>query len=908
MRQMSFRLLMFVIISAPIRVNAQIIPDNTLSKPSIVNQSGNTEIITGGTVSLTNNLFHSFSQFSILPKRITQFQHESAIKNLLVRVTGNDVSNIDGKLETSLINDATKRGEANVFLLNPNGIIFGKDSSLNLGGSFIATTANSITFVDGGKFSVRGSEDGLLTVGVPIGLQFGKNPGSISSFSQLGLQVQNNKTLALIGSNLKLAGSFFSATPGNIELSAVGNDAQIDFNITNLTFDYKNVTSFTDITLTEGSRLQVGNGNIFIRGKNITIKSGSQLISTTTGPLQKKVIVRAEDSLTITGSNMVNKTLQPSGIGSTQRGGSAGANIEVTARNLLLSELGNITTLTNSEGRGGEITIKASEKVDLTGVKNNELNSGIFANSTNTGKAGSISISDTQSISLKDGAQILSISNNLGDSGNIILKATNFIAVQGAIPIDTSADRLIGRPTIVSTQAKGNGDAGALSIETKRLQVSDGAQISTSIQGKGNAGKIDINAEEIELSGVGKTNDGNLYVKPKDELKLENGEEKPNRLASAISSDARPNSIGEGADLQIKTDRLMIKDGAVIQSVTFGSGNAGDISITPKSQPSSAQQFITLQGKAPTPDDPFPSSIIAFSGGIPNKNVFSVPAATGKGGNITIDTPNLKLTDGALIALGSLNSTPQAKGAGEQLKITAGVISLDRAELNAETNFGNGGNIDLTANQLLLLRNGSKITTQSGIAQKSGNAGNIKINAPFIFAVSTENSDINANAFTGNGGNVNLTANSGRILGLEKRLQPTELSDITASSQNGIQGTITIANPDIDPNRGTVALPAKTNDPSDRIDQSCSADRNVSGQFTIGGQGGLPASPQTSSSITPISRLATGSPSTDRSQPSSPVTTIREAQTSQRLANGKIRFTSTSIGNATPIGLTTHCR
>jgi large exoprotein involved in heme utilization and adhesion len=79
------------------------------------------------------------------------------------------------------------------------------------------------------------------------------------------------------------------------------------------------------------------------------------------------------------------------------------------------------------------------------------------------------------------------------------------------------------------------------------------------------------------------------------------------------------------SNVDITTDRLTVRDGALVQSATFGSGDAGNIAT-------------------------FPSSIIAFSGGIPNHNVLSVPEATGKGGNITIATPTFKLTDGAIIA------------------------------------------------------------------------------------------------------------------------------------------------------------------------------------------------------------------------------------------------------------------
>jgi large exoprotein involved in heme utilization and adhesion len=559
----------------------------------------------------------------------------------------------------------------------------------------------------------------------------------------------------------------------------------------------------------------------------------------------------------------------------------------VEAQNLKMTGGSNIFSTTQGTGKGGNLTVNVEAEI----LSDGNL-SGFYTNSilTASGSAGDI-IGKSKSLIVSNGAQINSIANinTTGNSGNIAIIVDN-IKITGAAAVPSVT------PSVISTETKGAGNAGDLTIITDQLQVLSGGQVITSTNQGGNAGQLTIQASDIQVVGVARSSTGQFLTK-------KNADGNNVRLSSSITANTEPKSTGKGANVNITTDRLTVRDGAVIQSATFGSGAAGNIAII-------AKESIRLEGVAPTPDDPFPSSIIAFSGGIPNKNVLSVPEATGKGGNITIDTPKLQLTDGALIALGSLNATATAQGAGELLKITADVISLDRAELNAETNFGNGGNMNLTANQLLILRNGSKITTQSGIAQKSGNAGNIEISAPFIFAIANENSDINANAFTGKGGNVKLTAQSGRILGLEKRLQPTALSDITASSQNGVQGTITIANPDIDPDRGTVPLPTTTRDPANRIDQSCRPNSSVSSQFTIVGNSGLPTTPQTRSVTAVLARLATLPEETARRSPpvSNTSKTIREAQRIRRLANGKIRFLVNDIDAMMLVGLNNHCQ
>ncbi|MEH1868853.1 MAG: filamentous hemagglutinin N-terminal domain-containing protein [Nostoc sp.] len=292
-------------------VQAQITPDGTLN--TTVSGSSNYTITNGSRVG--NNLFHSFSQFSIPTNGSASFDNATDIQNIFSRVTGGNVSNINGSISAN--------GNANLFLLNPAGIIFGANASLNIGGSFVGTTANSIKFADGFEFSaVNPQNPPLLTVSVPIGLQMGSNPGAIAfngsgygferlsnsvlrATSESNLQVKPGKTLTLLGSNISMVGSRISTSSGNIELASVKEGA-IDLQSTSEGWQlgYEKVSKFGDIKLDQAiiDALAPGGGSIRLQGGNISLHNGSKVIIQNLGLKPSGGIsINAVESLEVSG-------------------------------------------------------------------------------------------------------------------------------------------------------------------------------------------------------------------------------------------------------------------------------------------------------------------------------------------------------------------------------------------------------------------------------------------------------------------------------------------------------------------------------------------------------------------------------------------------------------------------------
>ncbi|MCY7285535.1 MAG: filamentous hemagglutinin N-terminal domain-containing protein [Cyanobacteria bacterium CAN_BIN43] len=763
---------------------AQVVRDTTLRHPSIVRSTGNTFAITGGTRQGTN-LFHSFRRFS--PRTHTaSFQDVGlAIDNIFVRVTGLEQSRINGTLEVRGTDGGIS--SANLFLLNPNGILFGPHAALNLGGSFLATTATQINFDNNIQFSaIEPETQPLLTVSAPIGLQFGGNPGRIvnQSVAQLrdgvgnlvgqpdelgGLQVRPGQTLALVGGNIDvLGGGMIAGDPsgtaigGRIELGSVASPSQVALNSTQhgLTLKYGNVENFGTIRLqsallnTSGTR----SDTIHIRGGEVTV-----------------------DNSVIFAQTLADQT---------------GRGIFMQASQLTFDHQSLVSATTTGSGKGGDIRIETNHLAVRHGAQ-------IEAN---------VGFEGDQQITRAD-----------GQGGNLWVSASDSIEVSG------QSSGLFVRPTAENTTDRSR--SGTLSLFTDRLSVLRGGQISTTNLGAGHSGNMIIQASDINLDGVG------LDAKGQPIFDI-NGFP----IVSGLIAGADENAIGDGGNLTVTTQRLNLHNGAVLQTSTLGDGRAGNLTIRASE--------IEVNGVAS--GGRFPTGILALSGGIPGTAYRGFGNATGRGGDLAINTRVLSVQDGAVVATGSLNSR-QAVRAGN-LAITADVVSLDnQAGLLANTNFGNGGNLTLNIQDLLVLRHGGNISTTSGIANKNGNGGNITLDAAngFLVTVPNEDSDIVANAFAGQGGNISLTTQGNFGIEARRSLPNNGTNDISASSTRGISGTVTLNRPNVDPIRGATVLPSVPAVPA--LAQGCQVSGGQStAEFFNTGRGGLPSTPYESLSSNDI--------------------------------------------------------
>ncbi|MEH2066320.1 MAG: S-layer family protein [Nostoc sp.] len=731
-----------------LRATAQVTSDGTTN--TIVNRSGNNSTILNG-VDKGNNLFHSFSNFSVPTGGSATFDliNTPNITTIFSRITGGSVSKIDGLIQTLNSNNPVS-----LFLMNPAGILFGENASLNIGGSFLGTTANSIKFKDGVEFSaVNPTATPLLTMSVPVGLQMGSNPGAITvqntghrltfqinpfasspdrSKNPVGLSVTSGNTLALVGGEIALDGGVLNAPSGHIELGSTSNETvNLNTSSPSWSFDYGNIKQF---------------GNIQLSHQSLSDASGT-----------------------------------PAG------------SIHFQGRNISLNDASAALLVNQGSGNSGDISVNASESLKLGGVGTNGFPQSLLrADNFSDGAGGNIVVSASQ-VFLQDGGSVHGFNFGKGAGSNISMKIGNLLQILGLSPISGFASSL-------DITTKSSGRSGDIQVVTNRLQVLDGAVIGNSTLGTGRGGNTTINASDsIEVSG-----------------------ENPHNLADSVIVVGTYNQ-GNAGQLTINTPKLRVRNGGGIVASTVNTGNGGDLVIN-------ASDTVEVSGVGSISHLPSRIGARAELLAPPIRQLFGLPdVITGNTGKFTLNTQRLQITDGAIVGVDH-----QGIGDAGKLEINADSIRLDNGgSLTAATGQGEGGNIFVQANDLIMRRGSSIVTNAGGI----GNGGNITINSPII--VGLENSDIVANAVQGNGGNIQI--NTQGIFGLKYRNELTRENDITASSKFGVNGTVDINNFGVDPSSGLVELPANVTDPSQQIATGCSANQGSS--FVATGRGGIPQNP-----------------------------------------------------------------
>lgn len=762
-----------------------------------------TTAITGGTRPGGGaNLFHSFDFFTVGSKDIAHFQNDMMLPttNIIARVIGDAAglraaSTIDGILRTNNpLNalDPFNFGSANLYLVNPAGIIFGPNAQLDIKGSFAAATADYLRMTGGALFHTDPAQPTTLSIGSVEAFGFtGPRPVAIS-FQDAVLFVATDQTISVIGGNIQTTftpgsgtGSLLSAPSGQINIASVASAGEVVPNQAGQTpsLDVSSFTSLGQIVHSgsgDPSGLGISNisvsssqgaGTVLIRGGGLSV-TGAQINANNSGAGNGNSVgidIQVADSLVASGNSQI--------VAFTSGAGRAG-NILVNAGTVRLTDPGTIMNLpVFNTGAGGSLDITANTVEVLNGAQ-----TGTFTR--HLGRSGNVTV-HTDNLTIRDGGTVFSTGFGVGQGGTVDITARDIIA---------SAQNLASVPgcaqcsTGIAANTGFGSPGGSIRVQADTIRLLDGASISSNLFSTGPGAPIDVTARDIKisgfvsvptasgpvtqfsgitgtLSGTFATGTGGNITVNAGNLDISNS----GRVTSVLLS-AAPGNAG---NIKVTADTLNIHDrGGIFATSFLGAGNSGDISITAKT--------VSISGVKDSLD---PGSVADFTG-------LSATTSVGRGGAIHVATDDLVVANKGAIA-----STTFSSGAAGSIAIQAKDVSVtDAAFIIASTGgSGAGGSIDINANRVTVsgeiqipgaLDAGvAAITAQARAG--SGNAGTIKITADQIGVLNKGSID-NSTLGSGKGGSIELNATS---------VQIANSGEVSASSKGtgaGSAGNITI--------------------------------------------------------------------------------------------------------------------
>ncbi|MEQ9370720.1 MAG: filamentous hemagglutinin N-terminal domain-containing protein [Coleofasciculus chthonoplastes F3-SA18-01] len=759
---------------------SQIEADNTLPVNSQVTGCPIC-LIEGGTVR-GGNLFHSFEEFSVPTGGEAFFDNALDIQNILGRVTGSTLSNIDGLILAN--------GTANLFLINPNGIIFGENAQLDIGGSFVASTANAIGFGNQGVFSATEPEaPPLLTVN-PDALFFNQLAAQgVSSIEVRGsLSVPLGESLLLVGGNiapdatstgeLLIDGGTLAAFGGRVELAGVGAPGAVGLAVKNgsLGLDFPADLARTDISIFD-STINVagaGGGDIVIYPRDLFI-GNSQLLAGIFSGLGSVDAQAGDITIDATGTVVVAEGVISNnvGAGATGRGG----DVRITASSLSVTNGAQIDATTSGEGDAGKVVIRATDSILLDREDSQGFYSGVFSTvaSGAKGNSGGVEI-DSGSLSVTNGAVIDATTSGEGDAGKIVIRATESILLDG----EDSQGFPSGIFSIVALEA--NGNSGGVEIDSGSLTLNTGALIDASTFGEGDAGKIVIRANDsILLDG-----------------------EDSQGFPSGVFSTVQPGAKGNSRGVEIFSASLTATNGARISATTFAEGDAGKIVIR-------ATDSILLDGEDSQGDISGVFSTVDFeakgdsggvnieSGSLSATNGAQIDATTfaeGDAGKIVIRATDSILLDGEDsqgFPSGVFSTVqPIANGNSEGVDIDSGSLTATNGAQIDATTFaeGDAGKVVIRATDSILLDGEDSQGNRSGVFSTvqpiaNGNSEGVEIKSGSLTV--TNGTRINASTLgEGNAGKIVIRATDNVLLNGEN--SQGLLSGVFSTVESGAKG------------------------------------------------------------------------------------------------------------------------
>jgi filamentous hemagglutinin family protein len=789
------------------------------SLDTTVNSTGNTVQITGGTrPSNGSNLFHSFDQFNVGRGDTAQFLNTTPsipTSNILSRVTGGNPSSIFGTIDTM------SYPGANLLLMNPAGIVFGPNATLNVSGSVAFTTANYLRLADAngsnaGIFHADPTATSLLTSAPVTAFGFlGTNPSamSVQGTEKSQLSVQPGQSISVVGGNKR----FTYINPDTGVSVSVQDGVAITSGHLLAPGGQINIASaaspgeFLAGTLDQATNI---NGQSF-RGLG-TVQVSEQSSIDTSGQGDGTIHIRG-GRLTIDNSNISAST----------------GEVSLHASSILIKNSAAIITSTSTEANSGHVTLMASGDISLdafTAVYT-------FASPSSSGHAGNIMFNSSQgNVKLTNNVQVLSYAetNSSGNTGSITVEAPH-----GDISVDSSH---------IFNSASGDGTLGEIQIKAHNLRLETASSIGVENTSTGTQKPGDT---QITLDGRLSLTDGS-FINTTARTSLDSANliiRAPEIFISSKNSAGTISGLynntlssGDGGRLLLFTDNLELTNGGRL----FGKSTIPNANIVPLGHGGE----IVIQGYR----NPGPSVVIDGTG----SGIFTSAEGTGPAGDIDVSATSVTIQNGGEISADTTGTSSNATGGSIIINATDHVTLKNGASITASsTGPADAGNISINAGQQLNVEKG-KITTEA-IQSKAGN-----INIQAIDQVRVVNGEISTSVRSGAGRGGDITIDPKTVIlqdGTKVFAQAVQgsggnitittplylkdsTSNVNADSQFGLNGSVTIQSPTSNLSGTVGQLASKTNPPQVLLQNRCIAlAGGEQSTFILAGRDALPSEP-----------------------------------------------------------------
>ena len=715
------------------------------------------------------NLFHSFHAFSIDHRESATFSGPETIQNVMSRITGGEVSTIDGLLRSEI-------GQAAFYFINPAGIVFGENAQVDVPAAFHVSSADGLYFADGSVFSAVSPDISTLSMSQPESLGFLSAQPARIEVNGAVLEFTAESTVSLSSGDITIQGpgAALRNPGGEISLTALGRATGVVALAENLPSTVGG-TLLLDSAVVESSG--DGGGHIVVHAGTVSM-DGATVAADNSGdsPASGGIDLLVDGTLSVSHGSRVQSSVWAAG----DSGG-----IRVEAENVLIEQqdydtftgffteveaaatgnagtidiqvmdemriqgVGGISSATYGTGDAGSVLVSAGDLlIDGEGrsapYRTSNYIAGISseADFNATGNAGTVAVTVEKNLSLVNGCALNSYSSGTGTAGTVFVRA-------GELTID---DGESGNFTAIISNAHSGSEDYDKAVEVivdGLLELRSGGQIFSATPASGNAGSVMVTAGNLKVDGKG--------------------------LTTTIGSQANPGSNGHSGPVEITVSGLLeLINGAKISSSTWSKGNAGSVIVDTGE--------LKIDGKGNTD---------LLTGIMSN----AYPGSEGDGGRVTITVGGLlELLNGAAILSSTL-----AKGEAGRIMVNAEELEIigqgnpdwltgiaSNANLGSE---GTAGIVEITVTGLLKLVNGGEISSST---RATGNGGRVIVNAGQLQIDNQGNTNqttgIASNAETGSKGTAGTITIS--VSGLLELMNGAQISSSTWAP--GDAGSVTV--------------------------------------------------------------------------------------------------------------------